>query len=142
MDRKTLNRYKKNKRELALIDKSLFRLQERLEEVPVISGKVSKSGDEFPYIEEHLTVQMAEPKEAATIKDRIKEKEARRTVVVAEMEAVEDFIRQIPEGEDREIFELMFIEEMHQWEIGDIVGLEQSTISKRITGYLKLSCNS
>ena len=68
MDKRTLGRYKSNKRELALIDKALERLYNRLTEVPEISGKVSKSSDDFPYIEEHITVKMEEPKAATEIK--------------------------------------------------------------------------
>lgn len=139
MDREMLNRYKKNKRELILIDKALFRLQERLENVPVISGKVTKSSDDFPYIEEHLTVKVAEPKAAAAIKDKIREKEVRRRVITAEMMEVEDFIRHIPDGEDREIFEAMFIDDIKQWEIADMLNMERSNISKRINRHLKLS---
>lgn len=139
MDREMLNRYKKNKRELILIDKALFRLQERLENVPVISGKVTKSSDDFPYIEEHLTVKVAEPKAAVAIKDKIREKEARRRVITVEMMEVEDFIRHIPDGEDREIFEAMFIDDIKQWEIADMLNMERSNISKRINRHLKLS---
>ena len=139
MDREMLNRYKKNKRELILIDKALFRLQERLENVPVISGKVTKSSDDFPYIEEHLTVKVAEPKAAVAIKDKIREKEARRRVITVEMMEVEDFIRHIPDGEDREIFEAMFIDDIKQWEIADMLNMERSNISMRIYRHLKLS---
>ena len=78
MNREKLNRHKQNKRELALIERQLDKLYERLEGVETVSGKVTKSGDDFPYIEEHITVQMAEPKAATAIKDRIREKEARR----------------------------------------------------------------
>ena len=70
MDRKRLSRHKSNKRELALIEKQLDRLYERLENVETVSGKVTKSGDDFPYIEEYVTVQMAEPKAATAIKTR------------------------------------------------------------------------
>ena len=51
MDRKRLNRHKSNKRELALIEKQLDRLYESLENVETVSGKVTKSGDDCPYIE-------------------------------------------------------------------------------------------
>ena len=61
MNRELLNRYKSNKRELALIDRQLDRLNDQLESVPEVSGKVTKSSKDFPYIEEHMTVRMAEP---------------------------------------------------------------------------------
>ena len=78
MKRELLNRYKQNKRELALIDWQLERLNGRLESVPEVSGKVTKSGDDFPYIEEHMTVRMAEPKTATAISDQIRKKEVRK----------------------------------------------------------------
>lgn len=84
VDRKRLNRHKSNKRELALIEKQLDRLYERLENVETVSGKVTKSGDDFPYIEEHVTVQMAEPKAATAIKDQIRAKEDRQRVTAEE----------------------------------------------------------
>ena len=51
MDKKTLKRHKKNKRELEILEKTLDRLYVQLEEVPTVSGKVTKSSDDFPYIE-------------------------------------------------------------------------------------------
>ena len=84
MNREKLNRHKQNKRELALIERQLDRLYERLENVETVSGKVTKSGDDFPYIEEHVTVQMAEPKAATAIKDQIRAKEDRQRVTAEE----------------------------------------------------------
>ena len=91
MNRELLNRYKPNKRELALIDRQLDRLNDQLENVPEVSGKVTKSSKDFPYIEEHMTVRMAEPKAATAIKDRIREKETRQQELMTEIrEAIEE----------------------------------------------------
>ena len=60
MDKKILKRHKRNKAELAVINRTLDRLYEQLEDVEEVSGKVTKSSDDFPYIEEHMTVRMAE----------------------------------------------------------------------------------
>lgn len=136
MDKRTLGRYKPNKRELALIDKALDKLYDRLADVPEVSGKVSKSGDDFPYIEEHITVKMEEPKAATAIKKQIREKELRRNVLLKEIDEVEEFIEQLPEGEDKRIFELTYLEGMKQQDVADEVGLERSGISKRISKYL------
>ena len=43
-----LRRYKKRKKELLTLEQSLERLYDRLESVPTVSGKVEKSGDDFP----------------------------------------------------------------------------------------------
>lgn len=137
MDRKTLQGYRKDKRELALLDKTLEKLQERLESVPVVSGKVTKSGDDFPYIEEHVTVQMQEPKEATELKRRIREKELRREVVLGKMNAVETWIAEMQEGVERQILELYFLEGMKQCEVADAVGYSQGRVAQIIGGYLK-----
>lgn len=52
MDKKTLKRHKRNMRELKIVNKALDRLYVQLENVPEVSGKVTKSSDDFPYIEE------------------------------------------------------------------------------------------
>ena len=56
MDREQLNKYKKNKRDIENLDGIIAKLQDRLDAVPVVSGKVTKSSDDFPYIEEHVQV--------------------------------------------------------------------------------------
>lgn len=137
MNREKLNRHKKNKRELALIERQLGRLQERLESVETVSGKVTKSGDDFPYIEEHATVQMAEPKAASAIKDRIREKEDRRRQLLVEIEEVESFISGLPDGMEKQVFEMVYLEGMSQRDSAEAVGYTQSMVSKIIKGVLK-----
>lgn len=137
MKRELLNRYKQNKRELALIDRQLDRLQGRLESVPEVSGKVTKSGDDFPYIEEHVTVRMAEPKTAAAIKDRIREKETRQQELMSDIREVEEFISGLPEGMEKNILEMVYLEDMSQRDAAEMVGYTQSMVSKIIKGVVK-----
>lgn len=142
MDKKTLERYKPLKRELLMIDKQISKLEERREELPVVMGKVQSSDHEFPYTERRVSVQMIEPKEADKIDREIVRKRARKRQIESEMEEVKGFIENMPEGEDRQVFELYYLEGMKQREVAEIVGLEQSSISKKITTYLQLSYNS
>ena len=137
MNREKLNRHKKNKRELALIERQLERLQERLESVETVSGKVTKSGDDFPYIEEHVTVQMAEPKAASAIKDRIREKEDRRRQLLVEIREVESFISGLPDGIEKQVMEMVYLEDMSQRDTAEAVGYTQSMVSRIIKGALK-----
>ena len=51
MNREQLSKYKKNKRDIENLDGIIAKLQERLDAVPVVSGKVTKRSDAFPYIE-------------------------------------------------------------------------------------------
>lgn len=137
MKRELLNRYKQNKRELALIDRQLDRLQGRLESVPEVSGKVTKSGDDFPYIEEHVTVRMAEPKTATAIKDRIREKETRQQELMSEIREVEEFISGLPEGTEKNILEMVYLEDMSQRDAAEMVGYTQARVSQIIQGAIK-----
>lgn len=137
MKRELLNRYKQNKRELALIDRQLDRLQGRLESVPEVSGKVTKSGDDFPYIEEHVTVRMAEPKTATAIKDRIREKETRQQELMSEIREVEEFISGLPEGMGKNILEMVYLEDMSQRDAAEMTGYSYGRISQIISGAIK-----
>ena len=132
MNREKLNRHKKNKRELALIERQLERLQERLESVETVSGKVTKSGDDFPYIEEHVTVQMAEPKAASAIKDRIREKEDRRGQLLSEIGEVESFISGLPDGIEKQVFEMVYLDGENQYDTADTLGITQGRVSQII----------
>ena len=137
MTRELLGRYKQNRRELALIDRQLVRLAGRLEEVETVSGKVSKTSDDWPYIEEHMTVKMAEPRAATAIKDKIREKKARRKKIQGEILQVEKFIKSLPEGIERQILEMVYLEEMSQRDAAEIAGYTQSMVSKIIKGAAK-----
>ena len=132
MNREKLNRHKKNKRELALIERQLERLQKRLESVETVSGKVTKSGDDFPYIEEHVTVQMAEPRAASAIKDRIREKEDRRGQLLSEIGEVESFISGLPDGIEKQVFEMVYLDGENQYDTADALGITQGRVSQII----------
>lgn len=112
-------------------------MYERLDKVPVVSGKVTKSGDDFPYIEEHMTVQMKEPKAATEIKKQIQIKELRLEQVEEEKTEIERFIASIPDSRDRQIFELSFLDGKKQREVAGEVGYSRGRISQIISGYLK-----
>ena len=137
MTRELLGRYKQNRRELSLIDRQLVRLKGRLAEVETVSGKVSKTSDDWPYIEERMTVRMAEPRAATAIKDKIREKKARRKKIQGEILQVEKFIKGLPEGIERQILEMVYLEEMSQRDTAEMTGYTQSMVSKIIKGAVK-----
>ena len=137
MNKEKLNRHKQNKRELALIDRQLDRLYDRLEEVPEVKGKVSGSSKSFPYIETHVTVRMAEPRAATAIKDRIREKEIRQEQLMREIDEVRDFIEGLPEGIEKQVLEMVYLENMSQRDAAGMTGYTQSMISRIIKGALK-----
>lgn len=137
MNRDLLNRYKQNKRELELIDAALARLEAQLDGVAIVRGKVTKSSDDYPYIEEHVSVEMPEPREASRIREKIDLKEKRRSEIAQEMRQVEDYIERMPEGMDRQILEMVYLDGMTQAEAGESVGYTQSMVSRIIKRALK-----
>lgn len=142
MDKKTLKQYIPLKREQEMIEKKLDRLEEREDDVPVVYGKVKGSAPEFPYIETHMTVAMWEPKRMDSIDRQRIINEKRKDQVDALLIEIEEFIAGIPDSIDRQIFELIFLKGKRQKDVADQVGLERSSISKRIDRCLQLSHNS
>lgn len=137
MNRDLLNRYKQNKRELELIDAALARLEAQLDGVAIVRGKVTKSSDDYPYIEEHVSVEMPEPMEASRIREKMAAKEQRRGEIAWEMRQVEEHIERMPEGMDRQILEMVYLDGMTQAEAGESVGYTQSMVSRIIKRALK-----
>ena len=141
MDKKKLSQLRPLKKELELIDRKLDRLYERQENVPVVMGKVTGSSKDFPYVEVRTSVLMDEPKEADEIEKQIRIREKRREQVESLIMEIEQFIAEIPDSRDRQIFELIYIDGKKQREVADEIGLERSVVSKRITNYLNLHTN-
>ena len=137
MDKKKLSQLRPLKRELVLIDKRLEKLYERQENVPTVLGQVTGSSRDFPY-----TVLMDEPKEMDEIDKQIRIREKRREQVEKLITEIEQFIAEIPDSRDRQIFELIYIDGKKQREVAEHVGMERSSVSKKIDAVLQLSHNS
>lgn len=141
MDKKKLGQLRSLKKEMELIDRKLDRLYERQENVPVVMGKVTGSSKDFPYVEVRTSVLMDEPKEADEIEKQIRIREKRREQAESLITEIEQFIAEIPDSRDRQIFELRYIDGMKQKDVAAVVGLERSAISKKITDYLNFHTN-
>ena len=126
-------------REKPKLKREIEKLYSQLEAVPEVSGKVTKSSKEFPYIKGHATVRMAEPKQATLIKDEIREKENRLKIYEKIETEVKNFIATIDDIVAREIFELMYLSEkrISQRKVGELIGYDQSSVSLKIDKYLK-----
>lgn len=139
MNKKKLKQYQAVLREIPKLKKDIDKLYKRAENIPVVLGKVTKSSDNFPYIEQRITVKMDEPKQAEEIEKQIRYKELRLDKAERDKTEVERFIAGIEDSMDRQIFELLYTGEkrMTQSMIGDIVGYSQGRISQIIDAYLK-----
>jgi len=137
LDKKTLKKYKPNKDRLIRIENQIQELCER--EPTVVMGKVTGSSADFPYTEVRTSVQMYDPYEEENIRRQIRRKEADRLRILKEQKEVEDYINGIDDPEIKEIFELSFLEGKKQDEVAEIVNIDRSYVSKKISDYLKLS---
>lgn len=136
MDKKKLRQYRALQREQALNDKAIDKLYDRAADVPTVLGKVVGSSHDFPYTEVRTTVQMDEPKESDEIGRRLRIREAKQEQIRAAVLEIEEFIASIPDSVDRQIFELIYLEGKKQREVAEIVCLDRSRISRRISKYL------
>ena len=137
MDKKTLKKYKPNKDRLIRIENQIQELCER--EPTVVMGKVTGSSADFPYTEVRTSVQMYDPYEDENVRQQIRRKEADRLRILKEQKEVENYINGIDDPEIKEIFELSFLEGKKQDEVAEIVNIDRSYVSKKISDYLKLS---
>lgn len=137
-----LRQYRSLVKESADLDKKLNKLYDRQDAIPEFMGKVTGSSSEFPYTETHPAVMMVEPKKNDAINRLIMAKQNRKDMVEEQALKIENFIACIEDSKVRRIFELSFIDGMKQKEVAEEVGLERSSISKKIKDYIKLSHNS
>lgn len=137
MDKKTLKKYRSNKDRLIRIEERIQELCER--EPTVVMGKVTGSSADFPYTEVRTSVQMYDPYEDENVRQQIRRKEAGRLRILKEQEEVEDYINGIDDPEIKEIFELHYLEGKKQSEVAEIVNIDRSYVSKKISDHLKLS---
>lgn len=133
----SINKHKQNKRELEMVNRQLDRLYAQLEAVPEVSGKVTRSSTDFPYIEEHVTVRMDEPKAATAIKGKIRKKEKRQKELLAEIKSTEEAVASLPDGIEKQIMEMVYLEGMSQNEVADMLGYTKGRISQIISRITK-----
>lgn len=133
----SINKHKQNKRELDMVNRQLDRLYAQLEAVPEVSGKVTGSSTDFPYIEEHITVRMDEPKAATAIKGKIRKKEKRQKELLAEIKSTEEAVTSLPEGIEKQIMEMVYLEGMSQTDAAELMGYTQGRISQIIADLVK-----
>jgi hypothetical protein len=132
---KELSQYRSLKKEIVDQEKRINILYDK--ELPVVAGKVSASMKDFPYTEIRVGVQMYEPKESDELQALIAKKEKRLKVIRQLVLDIEDFISNIQDSELRQIFEYRYIDGKLQLEIGSIMHIDRSRVSRKIHEYLQ-----
>lgn len=137
MDKATLKQYRSLLREQKLNDEAIDRLYDRMAGLPTVMGKVVGSSHDFPYTEVRTTVLMDEPVESEEISRRLKIREKRKEQIAAAVLEIEQFIAGIPDSENRQIFEMVYIDGMKMSEVADSLHLDKSRISRKISDFIK-----
>lgn len=135
MDKKLLESYQANMR---LIRRNTEKIEdEKLKDIPVISGKVRGSSKDFPYTEQRFTVKMYEPAEADRSNRRILNLEQEIAQAEKSIKEVEQFVAGIEDMRDREIFTYRYMDNMKVGEIAKKLGYTKGRISQIISKYVK-----
>ena len=71
------------------------------------------------------------------IRARLGKKEQRKAELEKKIQEVEAFIARLPEGMDKQIFEMVYLDGMTQRKVGEVLGYSEGRISQIISKYLK-----
>lgn len=137
MDTELLRKYKTNKRELEMIRNRINKLYAQVDQLPATKDKVMRSSDDPPYILEHIPIDAPEPKRAYAIYHRVQTLQQRRLTLEMEQKEVEVFIQSFPEGVEKQILEMVYLDGMKQREVADQLNYTQARVSQLIRGALK-----
>jgi hypothetical protein len=141
---------KKDLENFILLDKCIKSTRKQIREYEkkgpyAIHGKVSGSSSQFPYVERSFSVSgggytaggMSESKRRQRVQDlqyklrnQLQDYEDKRL-------EIQEFISDIEEPDAKLLFTYLFVDGMSQGEAGELLHMEQSGISKKLTRYLK-----
>ena len=136
MDKSQLRQYRMLLRERDELARKIEKLYQRIEQLPDVYDKVQASQDEFPFVEIHIPVKAKPPREAAQINHLIQLQEKRKAEAIRALIEIEEYIQTIEDSEDRQIFEMIFLDGMTYREVGEELHMDHSTIVKRVTRQL------
>lgn len=143
---KTFQTTKEKLESYIYLERYIISLQKKIDHMeanpPDVShGKVKGSAKNFPYTEQHFLVSAPDgfktyKKWRDKINDLYNEYVAKKREAIKIKIDVEEFINGITDMSTQLIFTYTYLDGMSQEEVALNVGLTQSAVSKRITGYL------
>ena len=136
MNKIKLRQYRALVREQQLLEKKIQRYKDRINNLPDVYDKVQASSAEFPYVPIHIPVKAKDPEAAAELNKLIRMNEQRQQDIIKALAEIEEYIKHIPDSEDRLIFEMVYLQGKTYRETGDELHLAFSTIGKRISDQL------
>lgn len=124
-------------RERDELARKIEKLYQRIDKLPDVYDKVQASQEEFPFVEIHIPVKAKSPRESEQLRRLIRLQERRKTDIIRSLIEIEEFIQTIEDSEDRQIFEMIFLDGMTYREVGEALHMDYSWISRRITRQLQ-----
>lgn len=139
MTEKELSQYKAIKKEIADLNK---RIEETKQAEIVPFGTVKGSSKYFPYTPMTFHVAGIDPADATQrqkeISELLRQREFQKNELLKKQIEIEGYISGIQDSTTRTIFRMYYIDGLSQWEIARKLGYDQSIISRKIKGYIKL----
>lgn len=136
MDKKQLIQYRALLSEQPVLEQEISRLIQRLNCVQA-EVKAINSGEKPSEQESDRNAAVSTAGAASEIKRQILIKEERLENTEKKRTEIEQFIADIPNSLDRQIFALCFLDGKTQKEVGDTVGYSRGRISQIISKYMK-----
>ncbi len=129
-----LSQYRKLLREAEDLQYRVNKLYDK--EMDTAHSTVRGSSKKFPYTEFRYEVWVDNPKQVADRDRLVAIYQERLDSARKEILKIEQYIRDIPDSELRQIFEYRYTDGMKLREIGDLMNMDWSGIGKKIRNYL------
>lgn len=134
MTDKELSQYQKLIHEAEDLQNRINKLYDK--EIDTTHSTVRGSAKSFPFIEFHFGVWVDDPKQAADRDKMIAVYQERLKYARSAAMKIEQFIKDIPDSELRQIFEYRYIDGKKLSEIGELLSMDRSGIGKKIYAYI------
>lgn len=125
-----LNQYRKLIREAEDLQNRINKLYDK--DIDTTHSTVRGSSKSFPFIEFHFGVWVDDPEQVADRDKMIAIYQDRLKYARSEAMKIEQFIKNIPDSELRQIFEYRYVDGKKLWEIAGLINMDRSSIGKKI----------
>lgn len=134
-----LSQYKAIKLELEDLDYRIKQLEKQKDKI--ITDKVTGSSCEFPFTLQHFNITGVDQEEHDLVvmkKYELQRKRQKKYAELLEEESrIHDYIYSIPRSEIRQIVIMTYVDGLTQTEIGRKLHMDQCTVSKKLSEYVK-----
>lgn len=125
---------KRELEQLRSLKKEAEHLQEELKHLPTTKDCVSGSMTVFPYIKKSIVIEGIDADAGGELKKKLTKK---RRQLQRRIEEMEDWLDSVDDSELRDILRLKYRMGQSDYQIGEELGYDRSTISGRIREFFK-----